>query len=137
MVLGGDLLPGARGRLVVFLPFAASPVCTSELRDLRDRAGDLAAAGLDVVALTCDAVPALAAWARAEGLRLPLLSDFWPHGAAARAWGALDPATGAPRRTTVLVGADGRVVWRDEAPPGRSRSLDDALDAAHRLLPHG
>ncbi|MEJ5868185.1 redoxin domain-containing protein [Pseudokineococcus sp. 5B2Z-1] len=133
VLLGGPLPPGARGRLVVFLPFAASPVCTGEAVALRDRADELAAAGLDVVAVTCDAVPALAAWARAEGLGFPLLSDFWPHGAAARAHGALDRATGAPRRTSVLVGADGRVAWRDEAPPGRARSLDDALAAARRL----
>ena len=135
--LGGDLPPGARGRLLVFLPFASSPVCTGEVGELRDRAAELADAGLDVVALTCDAVPALAAWARAERLPFPVLSDFWPHGAASGAWGVLDPATGAPRRVTFLVSADGRVRWRDEAAPGRARSLDDALAAARRLLPAG
>ncbi|WP_299035265.1 redoxin domain-containing protein [uncultured Pseudokineococcus sp.] len=134
VALGHDLPEGVRGRLVVFLPFASSPVCTGEVGELRDRAADLAAAGLDVVALTCDAVPALAAWVRAERLPFPVLSDFWPHGAAAGAWGVLDPASGAPRRVTFLV-CDGRVLWRDEAPPGRARSLDDALDAARRLLP--
>ena len=133
--LGDDLPAGVRARLLVFLPFASSPLCTGEVGELRDRAADLADAGLDVVALTCDAVPALAAWARAERLTFPVLSDFWPHGAAADAWGVLDPATGAPRRVTFLVSEDGVVLWRDEAPPGRARSLDEALGAARRLLP--
>jgi mycoredoxin-dependent peroxiredoxin len=134
-----DVPSGSRGRLLVFLPFAASPVCGEEAGALRDRAGDLAAAGLDVVAVTCDALPALAAWVRAERLVHPVLSDFWPHGALASAWGVLDPGTGAPRRTTFLLDDALRVRWRDEQTPGRPRSLDDALDAAARLLPgtHG
>ncbi len=129
-----DLAPGRRGRLLVFLPFAASPVCGEEAGALRDRAGDLSAAGLDVVAVTCDALPALAAWVRAERLVHPVLSDFWPHGALASSWGVLDPVTGAPRRSSFLLDAGLVVRWRDEQPPGRARSLDDALDAAARLL---
>jgi len=131
--------PGCRGRLLVFLPFASSPVCGEEAGALRDRAGDLLAAVLDVVAVTCDALPALAAWVRAERLAHPVLSDFWPHGALASAWGVLDPVTGAPRRTSFLLDRGRTVRWTDEQPPGRARSLDDALDAAARLLPgaHG
>ncbi|MEJ5945683.1 redoxin domain-containing protein [Pseudokineococcus basanitobsidens] len=109
-----------RGLVLVFLPFASSPVCTREVRDLRDRHADLRAHGVEVVAVTCDALPALAAWVRAEDLPFPVLSDFWPHGAASSAWGVLDAATGAPRRTTFLVGA---------------RSVDDALGAVRDLLP--
>ncbi|MEJ5915367.1 redoxin domain-containing protein [Pseudokineococcus sp. 1T1Z-3] len=130
----GETPPGRAGRLVVFLPFASSPVCTGEVGTLRDRSQELSAAGLDVVAVTCDAVPALAAWARAERLPFPLLSDFWPHGAASRACGALEEATGAPRRVSLLLDQQAVVLWRDEVAPGGARRLDDALDAAHRLL---
>ena len=38
-------------------------------------------------------------------------SDFWPHGAAARAYGVFDEATGAPVRGTFLIDRTGTVIW--------------------------
>lgn len=124
---------GARGVLVVFLPYAFSPVCTAEVGDLRDRADDLGRAGLGVVAVTCDPLPALRAWAADERLRFPVLSDFWPHGRASTAWGVLQEATGAAGRSSFLLDRSGTVAWAVHNPPGRARSLQDALDAADAL----
>ena len=49
-------------------------------------------AGLDtqVLGISVDSVPCLTAWAKdLVGINYPLLSDFWPHGAIARAYGVL------------------------------------------------
>ncbi len=49
-------------------------------------------AGLDtqVLGISVDSVPCLTAWAKdLGGINYPLLSDFWPHGAVARAYGVL------------------------------------------------
>ena len=49
-------------------------------------------AGLDtqVLGISVDSVPCLTAWAKdLGGINYPLLSDFWPHGAIARAYGVL------------------------------------------------
>ena len=124
---------------VVFLPMAFSHTCTSELRDLRDHAESLERAGVRVLAVTCDAVPTLRAWAEAEGVAdadgtgVQLVSDFWPHGDAARGFGAFDPVTGAPRRVTVLVAADGVVRWTTSAPPGHARDVTELLTAVAAL----
>src|SRR3712207_7764810 len=39
----------------------------------------------EVLALSCDPVYALRAFADQDGINFPLLSDFWPHGAVAQA----------------------------------------------------
>ena len=130
-------LGGRRGapQLVVFLPFAFSRVCGGELRELVSAPVD----GVDVVAVTCDPLFALRAWAQEEGATFPLLSDFWPHGAAARAFGVLDEVTGAPTRATFLLDGDGVVAWSVRSPAGVARSVADyraAVAALNASLGH-
>jgi peroxiredoxin len=96
--------------VLVFFPYAFSRVCTGELRDLRVGLPDLEAAGAALLAVSCDPVYSLRAFADQERLDFPLLSDFWPHGAVASAYGVLDPG-GFARRSTYLVDQTGVVVW--------------------------
>lgn len=108
---------------VVLLPGAFTPVCSAELAALDAVWEGHGARGVPVLAVSCDSPPVLAAWREAEGVRMPLLSDFWPHGALSRSLAAFDEATGRSRRTTAVFGADGQVVWRDDAAPGRARDM--------------
>lgn len=123
--------------LVVFLPMAFTGTCTSELRDLRDHLDEFEGAGVRVLAVTCDSSPTLRAWAEVEGVSdgagVHLLSDFWPHGAAARAFGAFEDRTGTARRVSVLVDADGIVRWTTTSPPGRARDVAEHLAAVAAL----
>ena len=68
------------GVLIVFYPFAFSGICTGELTEIRDDLGAFQNEHSAVVAISCDPVFALRAWADQEGYFFPLLSDFWPHG---------------------------------------------------------
>lgn len=108
---------------IVFLPGAFTPTCTRELSMLDALWQELGEQGVPVLVVACDAPPVLVAWREAEGVRLPLLSDFWPHGALARELGALDERTGRARRTSLVFGADGQVSWRDDAAPGGARDM--------------
>ena len=113
--------------LLVFYPWAFSRVCGGELRDLRDHwepRDDVV-----VLALSCDPVFSLRAYADAERLTVPLLSDFWPHGAVATAYGVLDEERGCSTRSTFLVDADGTVVWSVHNPGGEPRRLEDYRSA--------
>ncbi|MBC7290235.1 MAG: peroxiredoxin [Actinotalea sp.] len=116
-----------RGRAVavVFYPFAFSRTCTAELCELRDNLEDFEAAGVRLLAVSCDPVPALRAWSEQEGFGFDLLSDFWPHGAAARAFGVLDEASGMATRGSFLVDADGIVRWSLVNPRGLARDLGE------------
>ncbi|GAB7191298.1 peroxiredoxin [Kineococcus sp. NUM-3379] len=107
--------------LLVFYPFAFSPLCTGELDDLAAGIGGFDAHGVQLAGISCDPVPSLRAFSDARGYPFPLLSDFWPHGAAARAAGVFDAARGLALRGSLLVGPDGTVRWSLVQDTGRAR----------------
>jgi mycoredoxin-dependent peroxiredoxin len=110
--------------LVVFFPFAFSGICTSELCELRDNLEEFESAGVRVLGVSTDPVFALKAWHEAEGFGFDLLSDFWPHGDAARAFGVFDGDSGHALRGTFLIDADGIVRWAVVNPRGQRRDLE-------------
>jgi mycoredoxin-dependent peroxiredoxin len=116
-------LAGLRGTpvLLVFYPFAFSRACTGELRRLRDDLAGYTGAGVRVLAISTDPVFSLKAFREAEGLAFPLLSDFWPHGEVARAYGVFHEKAGTAVRGTFLVDADGVVRFAEVNAPGDVR----------------
>jgi mycoredoxin-dependent peroxiredoxin len=128
-------LAGLRGTpvLLVFYPFAFSARCTGELCRLRDELADYTAAGVRVLAVSTDPVFSLKAFRDAEGLDFPLLSDFWPHGEVARAYGVFDERAGMAVRGTFLVDADGGVRFAEANGPGDVREQSGWKDAVARL----
>ena len=102
---------GRRNVLLVFHPFAFTPVCEEEARDLQENMPSFESAETDVVLVSCDSAPARQAWKEKLGLTYTLASDFWPHGEAARAYGVFDETRGAPVRGTFLIDKNGVVVW--------------------------
>ena len=65
---------------LLFYPFAFSGVCTGEMAGIRDRLAEFLTFDTEVLAISCDPTYSLRAFADADGLNFPLLSDFWPHG---------------------------------------------------------
>jgi peroxiredoxin (alkyl hydroperoxide reductase subunit C) len=102
---------GRRNVLLVFHPFAFTPVCEEEALDLQENQGAFESAETDVVLVSCDTPAARKAWKQALKLTYTLASDFWPHGAAAKAYGVFDEESGASIRGTFLIDKEGVVVW--------------------------
>jgi mycoredoxin-dependent peroxiredoxin len=99
-------LSGFRGRQAVvlfFYPWAFSGICGGEMAALRDRQPALATDDVALLAISVDSVYALRVFAERDGLEFPLLSDFWPHGAVARAYGVFDQQMGVALRGTFVV----------------------------------
>jgi mycoredoxin-dependent peroxiredoxin len=115
---------GHKAVLLVFYPFAFSGVCTGELTGFRDRLGDFETDLSTLVAVSCDPIYAQRALADRDGIFFPLLTDFWPHGAVASAYGVFDEISGAPRRSSFIIDKDGVVRWSVHNPRGRARDLD-------------
>ncbi len=117
-------LSGLRGTpvLVVFYPFAFSGICTGELCQLRDELTTYTEAGVRVLAVSTDPVFSLKAFRAQEGFGFPLLSDFWPHGETAQAYGAFNDKAGMAVRATFLVDADGKVAFAEVNSPGDVRA---------------
>jgi peroxiredoxin (alkyl hydroperoxide reductase subunit C) len=122
-----------RRTLLVFYPYAFSPVCTSQLSVYHELLGDFEEHGVTVYGVSCDSVWAQRAFKEQLGIAIEQLSDFEPKGAACRAFGVLHPG-GFPQRALVLVGPDGAVLWSYEAPsPGDLPGANLIFDALDRL----
>ena len=121
---------GRSNVLLVFHPFAFTPVCEDEARDLQENVESFRNAQTEIVLVSCDASPARKAWKRELGAEYVFASDFWPHGAAAKAYGVFNESNGAPHRGTFLIAKDGTVVWslvkeRDER---RTEMVPESLE---------
>jgi len=117
--------------LLVFHPFAFTQVCEEEARDLQENLESFRNAETEIVFVSCDPSAARQAWRRELGGEYTFASDFWPHGAAAKAYGVFNEANGAPHRGTFLIDKDGTVIWslvkiRDER---RVEMVPDSLEA--------
>jgi peroxiredoxin len=119
--------------LLVFYPFAFSGLCTGELCKLRDELSDYTDAGVTVLAISTDPVFSLKAWREQQGFGFPLLSDFWPHGAVAQAYGAFNDKAGMAVRATFLVDAEGRIAFTEVNGPGDVREQQGWKDAVATL----
>lgn len=130
-------LRGRKATLVVFYPWAFSGVCGGELRAIQERLDEIVGAGVDLLAVSVDSMYALRSWAHREGFTFPLLSDFWPHGAVAQAYGVFHDGIGIALRGSFLVDIDGVVRWSVVTGIGDARDIDDYVAAIAALRRSG
>jgi peroxiredoxin len=121
-----------RTTVLVFYPFAFSPVCTDQLSLYNEVLDDFAAQGATLFGVSCDSSYSQTAFKDHLGVQIEQLSDFEPKGAACRAFGVLHPG-GFPERALVVVDSDGTVRWSHQAEnpgvlPG-ANLIFDALSA--------
>jgi peroxiredoxin len=121
-----------RTTVLVFYPFAFSPVCTDQFNLYEEVLEEFSAKGAVLYGVSCDSVWSQRAFKEKLGVSIEQLSDFEPKGAACRAFGVLHPG-GFPQRALVIVGPDGVVRWSYQAPspgdlPG-ANLIFDALSA--------
>src|SRR3954447_19745006 len=118
-----------RTTVLVFYPFAFSPVCTDQLSLYNEVLEDFAAKGATLYGVSCDATYSQTAFKDHLNIEIEQLSDFEPKGEACRAFGVYHPG-GFPQRALVVVGVDGVVKWSYEAPsPGDLPGANLIFDA--------
>ncbi len=107
-----------RTTVLVFYPFAFSPVCTDQLNLYEEVLDQFTAQGATLYGVSCDSSWAQRAFKEKLGVTIEQLSDFEPKGATSAAFGVLHEG-GFPQRALVIVGPDGVVTWSYQAPsPG-------------------
>lgn len=126
------------GRTLVlyFYPKADTPGCTTEAMDFSRLEKSFAKAGATVLGVSADPVTRLDRFRQKHGLTIPLLSD--EKHAMLEAYGVWGEKTLYGRkfmgvkRTTVLIGADGRIakLWQNVKVPGHA---EEVLAAAKAL----
>ena len=116
---------GKKNVVVVFIPFAFTGTCTGELCALRDDLTAFQNEGVELLAVSCDSMFTQKVFATQERYDFPVLSDFWPHGAVAQAFGVFNEERGCAFRGTFIIDKEGILRWQVVNGMGDARNIAD------------
>ncbi|MEI6620429.1 MAG: peroxiredoxin [Actinomycetes bacterium] len=116
---------GKKNVVLIFFPMAFTGPCTAELCAVRDEKDAFISDDVVTFGVSCDAIPTLKMFSDLQGYDYDLLSDWWPHGDTARAYGCFLEERGFATRGTFIIDKDGVVRWIVLNTPGDPRSTDD------------
>lgn len=92
---------------VIFIPFAFTGVCESEVCDIRDNINNYASNGRNVVIVTTDPSPSQKAWSEELGYKGAWVSDFYPHGEISKRFDVFNEDLGCANRVSYLIDGQG------------------------------
>jgi peroxiredoxin (alkyl hydroperoxide reductase subunit C) len=124
---------GGKDVLLVFFPLAFTGICQGELDEIRDHVADYVNDETQTLAISVGPPPTHKVWATQSGFTFPVLSDFWPHGAVAQAYGVFNSDSGFANRGTFLVDRSGVVQFAECKQPGEPRDQRVWTDALRVL----
>jgi peroxiredoxin len=115
--------------LLSFHPLAWTSVCSEQMKSLEKN--KLAFDSLNTVAVgvSVDTVPSKKAWAESLGItNTRLLSDFWPHGKVAKAYGIFLKDDGISGRSNIIVDETGNIRLFKNYPLGQLPDIQEILN---------
>ncbi|CAB4607113.1 unannotated protein [freshwater metagenome] len=124
---------GEKNVVVLFIPFAFTGTCTGELCAIRDDLAAFQNDNVQVLAISCDSPFTQKIFAEQEGYKFPVLADFWPHGAAAQAYGIFNADLGCAMRGTFIIDKEGIIRWTVVNGLGDARNNGDYKSAIAAL----
>lgn len=124
---------GEKNVVLLFYPFAFTSVCAGELGELRDNLPAFVNDDTQLLAVSTDSIHTLRVFAEQESLEYPLLSDFWKHGEASRAYGVFDEEKGCAVRGTFIIDKEGAVRWTVVNALPDARDLGEYLKALEAI----
>ena len=124
---------GTKNVVLVFYPLAFSGVCSGEMCAMRDDFPEVGRDDVELLTVSVDSTWVHRIWAEQEGFEFGLLSDFWPHGGVAQAYGVFDADRGLSVRGTFIIGKDGVVRWKVVNPIPQARDIADYQKALAAL----
>jgi peroxiredoxin (alkyl hydroperoxide reductase subunit C) len=107
---------GKNAVILNFVPAAFSGVCSAQVPLIEKKKAEFAAQGAIPVVISSDNAWSQQAWKKELGVDLTMLSDFYPQGATARAYGVLIEPRGIANRVVVVIDKQGKVAWIQPAP---------------------
>jgi len=124
-----------RGRPVVlaFYPADWSPVCGDQMALYNEILDEFQELEAELLGISVDGAWCHSAFAKQNKLHFPLLSDFEPKGAIARAYGVYDQKNGIAERALFVIDADGIIHWSYVSPVGVNPGANGILSALEDL----
>jgi peroxiredoxin len=124
---------GKRNVVLVFYPLAFSGTCTGELCAMRDEFPEVTRDDVELLTVSVDSGYVQRAWSESEHFAFSMLSDFWPHGEVARAYGVFNDTRGVATRGTFIIDKDGVVRWKVVHPIPQARDIAEYQKALASL----
>ena len=104
---------GKKNVVLSFVPAAWTPVCSAQWQDFRNSKDAFDKSNALLLGITVDNAATLYAWTKQMGnIWFPILSDFWPHGAAADLYGVLR-SDGTSERAIFVIDKEGIIRYID------------------------
>lgn len=124
---------GKKNVVITFFPFAFTGTCTGELCALRDDISAFLNDNVQLIAISCDSPFTQKVFAERENYQFSVLSDFWPHGATAKAYGVFEDSRGCALRGTFIIDKSGIIRWSIVNGLGAARDLSEYKKALSSL----
>ena len=124
-----------RGRpvILVFYPADWSPVCGDQLALYNEVLPLFEEYQAQVLAISVDGIWCHRAFSENRKLGFPLLADFEPKGAVARAYGVYDAQNGTSKRALFVLDSEGVIRWSYVSPSGVNPGADGILKSLGSL----
>jgi len=125
-----------RGKRVLlsFHPLAWTSVCAEQMKSLEKNKSAFDSLNTVAVGMSIDTVPSKKAWAESLGIEnTRLLSDFWPHGKVAKAYGIFRKDDGFSERANVIIDEKGTVAFFKVYRLGELPNIKEILEALAKM----
>ena len=124
-----------RGRrlILAFYPADWSPVCSDQMSLYEVVRPEFQRYGAELLGISVDGVWCHLAFAKDRKIHYPLLSDFEPKGAIARAYDVYRHGEGVSERACFVIDGDGIVRWSYVSPIGVNPGADGFFEALENL----
>ena len=119
-----------RGKKVLlsFRPLAWTAVCQDQMRSLEQNHLNLDELNAVALGIGVDSVPSNKAWAEAMHIKnTRLLSDFWPHGDVAKAYGIFRDKDGFSERANIVLDETQKVIFAKTYPISQLPEIEEIL----------
>ena len=124
-----------RGRPVIlaFYPADWSPVCGDQMALYNEILPEFKKDGAELLGISVDGVWCHDAFAKDRHLHFPLMADFEPKGAVARAYAAYREEEGTSERALFVIDKNGVITWSYLSPVAVNPGADGILRALEEL----
>ena len=119
--------------VLAFYPADWSSTCSDQLALYQQIMPEFEALGAQLLGVSVDGIWCHNAFADDRNLTMPLLADFYPHGAVSELYGVFNEERGTSARSLFVIDENGEITWSYLAPPGVNPGADGILTALEAL----
>ena len=119
--------------ILAFYPADWSPVCGDQMALYNETLKFFRKYNAEMIGISVDSKWCYLAFSQQRKLHFPLLSDFEPKGAVAKAYGVYNEAEGECERALFVLDEEGIIRWNYLSPVGLNPGADGILNALEEM----